>query len=121
MVKDCRAVLRADVRSLPVERRWIVDRKENLQQLLVGNHLRVEGDLDRLRVTGCTGADLLVGRVFYVAARVPRNDFRHPAQLVEDRLQTPETAARQRRQLSSRLWLRRHDPSSGSSRSPIAG
>src|ERR1041385_1755656 len=50
--EDRRAVLAAAVRSLAVEGARIVKGEEQLEQLPVGQHRRVEGDLDRLRGPG---------------------------------------------------------------------
>src|SRR3954454_20176474 len=64
--KDGRAVARSDVVSLPVPGRRIMDLEEELQQLPVGEHVRVEHDLDGLRVA----AMVAVGRILDVTAAV---------------------------------------------------
>jgi len=51
-VEDRGAVIGADVVHLPVERRRIVDLEEELEDVAERGLLRVEDDLDRLRV-GC--------------------------------------------------------------------
>ena len=65
-----RAVLVADVRALPVQLRRVVLGEEDGEQLLVGDALRVVGDLDDLGVARAVAADLLVGRVRGRAARI---------------------------------------------------
>src|SRR5205085_4443923 len=58
-----------------------------------------EGDLHDLGVAGCSVADLPVGRVRDVPARIARHDALDAAQLLVDRFQTPEATAGERRQL----------------------
>jgi len=50
-VEDRRTVAGPDVVALPVQRGRVVDLEEELEQVPVGNLVRVEGDLDRLGVT----------------------------------------------------------------------
>src|SRR5690606_31471073 len=60
---DGRAVLRADVVALPHALRRVVVLPEHLQQLFVGDPLRVVDHQHDLGVPGAPGADLLVRRV----------------------------------------------------------
>jgi hypothetical protein len=108
MVEDRGTVLGADISTLPVERSWIVDGEEDLQEFSKGGYLGVERDLDYLGMPRRLRADLAVGRVHYRATGVARLDMLDPAQLVEDRFQAPEAAARQGRHLgfsTHRCWL----------------
>ena len=70
--------------------------EKDLEDLTVGDHFRVERDLDDLRMTGAAAAHLLVGRIGHVSAGIPRNDALDAAQLVVDGLQAPEASASQR-------------------------
>src|SRR6202020_2785378 len=65
----------------------------------VADLARVEGDLDRLRVTGAVTADLLIGGVRDGAARVPDAGVDHPVERAEARLDAPEAARREGRYL----------------------
>src|SRR5207253_10131410 len=51
VIEDCRTILRADVPTLPVQRRRVVDREEDMQQVVERNDLGIERDLHDLRVT----------------------------------------------------------------------
>jgi hypothetical protein len=64
-LKDRGAVIGADVVHLAVDRRRIVDLKEELEDVAERGLLRVEDDLDRLRVGPRTG----LGRIGNVPAR----------------------------------------------------
>ena len=59
--EDRRAVLGADVGALAVARRRVVGSPEALEQLVVADDGRVEGDLHGLGVAGALAADLAVG------------------------------------------------------------
>src|SRR5215207_437946 len=94
VIEDRRAVLRPDVRALPVQRRGVVGGEEDLQYLPERDDLRVERHLDDLRMTCGPGTHLAVRRVRHRAARVTGLDLLHAPQLVVDGLQAPEAAAR---------------------------
>ena len=95
-VKNDRAVLRAAVRALAVQRGGIVGVPEIAQQFLVGNFLRVKLDLDDLGVAGVAAANLMVGRIFGVPAGVAAGDGEDAGQPLKDRFRTPEAAATHR-------------------------
>ncbi len=67
--------------------------KKTFSRSLVRKHLRVEGDLDCFGVTGITVADLGVGGVGDLPARIARFDRYHAFQFIEDRFEAPETAS----------------------------
>src|SRR5438046_8983908 len=67
--EDRGAILRALVGSLSVPRGRIVDLQEGPQDVDEGNRLRVEGDLDGLRMTSGVRADGVVGRISQMSAR----------------------------------------------------
>ncbi len=62
-VENSRTVLRAHIRTLPIQCCWVMDGEENLQNLPIRNLGRIEAHLDCLSVAGLAGADLLVGRI----------------------------------------------------------
>src|SRR5439155_3036851 len=68
--EDRRAVLSANVVALTIELRRVVRGEEDVEQVVVTQLLRVEGDADRLGMVGVAAADLLVGRTGDVAARI---------------------------------------------------
>ncbi len=63
MVENYRAVLRADVVSLAIERGRVVCFPENLEQFRIGDLRRIVGDLDHFGVAGLARGNLLVGWV----------------------------------------------------------
>ena len=87
-----RPVLGADVRSLAVERGWVVVGKKNVQQLVVGDHFVVKDDFDRFGVAGAAGTDLPVVRVFRLSAGVADGSGHNSRHGVEHRLNSPEAA-----------------------------
>src|SRR6185437_1172313 len=86
-VEDSRAIARPRVVALPVERRRVVDPKEELEQTPVGGQLGIEDDLDRLGMR----AVVAVGRVWNLAACVPHPRREHARLLSEEILHPPET------------------------------
>src|SRR5580693_8990662 len=98
-VEDGRPVARPQVVALPVPRRRVVDLEEELQQVPVGDLVRVEGDLDRLGVA----AVVPVGGVGHVTAGVTDSGRDHSGELADKVLYAPETAA------SEDGLLSRHD------------
>ena len=102
--KNRRAVLRADVRPLPIELGGIVrDGEVNLQDLAIRDLARVEGDLYRFGVAGRSGADDLVLCRALIAAGVARDGAGHTCDVLKHSLHTPETAAREHRHVGTRL------------------
>ena len=95
MVKNRRPVLRARVVALHVQGGGIVNNEENFQQLTKRNDFGVEADADHLGMAGIAAADVLIGRGRGVPAHVTGFDRMHALQLVEHRLNAPETTARQ--------------------------
>ena len=52
VIEDRRAVLRAGVGALAVERRWIVEVEEDVEQFAEREDFRIEGDLHDFGVSG---------------------------------------------------------------------
>jgi len=91
VVEDSRTVLSVRIRTLPVQRCWVMDGEENLQNFPVRNLGRIEAHLDRLSVASLASADLLVGRIDGGAARVDGNYILDAVNFQEDRLNILET------------------------------
>src|SRR5215210_557920 len=102
LVEDHGPVLRPHVGALTVEGRRVVDGEVDLQDVAIRDLVGVERDLHDLGVPRHLRANLPVGRVGDVAPRVPGLDFLHAPQLLVDRLQTPEAATPERRDLPRR-------------------
>jgi len=95
VVEDRRTVLGADVVALAHALGRVVRLPEHLDQLGVGDLLRIEHDANRLRVPGPAGADLLVGRVLGEPALVAHSGGDHAGDLPERTLLAPEAAKRE--------------------------
>src|SRR5271156_322992 len=90
-IEDRRAIAGSAVVSLPIECGWIVNLKEELQQLAVAQLLRVKDDLDRLGMASM----IAIGGVGNITAAISdsrRNDTRVAAQQV---LHAPKAATGQ--------------------------
>src|SRR3990167_1179084 len=83
--------------------------KKLLQESLKTHFLGVVGDFNCLGMTGIFIANLLIARVFGLAANVPRFGFDNAGDLVEVVLHAPETPRRKNSNITSRLTL----PTSG--------
>src|SRR5450759_2849295 len=93
MEEDDRPVLMTVVRPLAVESRRIVHVPEGVQQIVVRDLDGIVSDLNCLRVTRSTRADLLVSRVVARATLITGNGLVHTRDFVEKMLHAPETAA----------------------------
>src|SRR4030095_6803536 len=92
--KDCRAILRADIGALAVELGRVVhDGEEDLQNLAVGNLLRVVFDLDRFGVTGPAARHQIVVGGLLAAAGVAGDGVDYAGGVLEHALHAPEAAA----------------------------
>src|SRR5439155_11013533 len=95
VIEDGRAVLRADVPTLTVQRGRVVNREEDVEQVVERYDGGVEGDLDDLGVARGAGADFLVRRVRDAPAGVARLHLLDALQILEGRLEAPEAPAGQ--------------------------
>ena len=93
VIKDRGPILRPDVRTLTIEGRRIVDREEDAQDIDERDGLRVECDLDRLRMPRRVRAHGLVRGVCEMAAGISDLDLFDAAEVLEQGLQAPEAAA----------------------------
>src|SRR5438046_190013 len=96
VVEHGRTVLGADVRSLAVQSRGVVDGEEDVQQVAERYHRRVERDLYDLGVTGRSSAHVLVRWVGGVAARVSGLHPLDALQILERGFEAPEAATGER-------------------------
>src|ERR1700730_508140 len=93
-VKDCRAILRAFVRSLTIQLcRVMRDGEVHLKQLAVGNARWIVDDLDSFGVSGPTRADRLVLGRTGSASRVSRSGAHDSLDVLEHGLDTPKAAS----------------------------
>src|SRR2546421_1706134 len=104
MVENRRAVLRAHVAALTVQRRRVVNREEHVQQLVERHDGGIEADLHDLGVTGGAGAHVLVRRVGHTTPRIAGLDLLHALQLLERGFEAPEAPAGEGRDFA--LWHR---------------
>src|SRR5690606_13143757 len=88
---DGRAILRADVRTLAIECGRVVDGEEDFQQFAEGDNRRVIGKAYDLGMACVAAAHLAIGWVGHMAVAVAGLDANHPAQLIIDCFETPET------------------------------
>ena len=83
----------ANVIALPIELGRIVGREEDIQQIVVGDSVGIEGHADRLGMTCVTAANLLVRRIDDIAADVSAFDGLHSYDVVEYGFGAPEAPA----------------------------
>ena len=92
---DAAAVLRAAVRALAVAAGGVVHGKEDLQDLLQRDHLRVERHPHHLGIAGIATAEAFVIHRGGVAVGIAAFHGEHPAHIEKDGLGAPEAAAGQ--------------------------
>src|SRR5579863_2185415 len=91
--EDGRTVLRSHVVPLAIELRRIVCVEEHVEQLMIGDLLRVVGDADHFCVPRISVADAAITGRFGSTSRIPAFDVEHSFERLERRLGAPETAA----------------------------
>src|SRR5687768_1173172 len=90
--EDRRAVLRAHVGALAVERGRVVARKEDVEQPVVAHPRGIERHLHHFRMAGLVAADIFVRRVVGPSATVADGGAGDPFRLAEGGLHAPEAA-----------------------------
>ena len=95
------SVLRPDVTTLPHPLRRVMSLPEDLEQLLVRDHLRVEHDEHDFGVAGHPAANFLVSSVGSIASSVADGGRVDALQLPKNLLGSPETSQREHRHLHS--------------------
>ena len=96
MEKNCRAVLRAEIRALPVQLRGIVVLPENVQQVFIRDFGGIVLDFNRFGVTGPIAANVFIGWILRVSAGIAHACSTDAGNLAERGFNTPETSCRKR-------------------------
>src|ERR1700722_136699 len=89
--KYSRAILRAYVRALAVERGWVVTLPEDGEKLEVGNPLRIEFHLHSFGMARVSAANILVGGILQGPAGVTDCNRSNARYLPEGVFNTPKT------------------------------
>jgi uncharacterized protein len=92
MEEDRRAVLVADVGSLPVQRGRVVIIPEDFEQFVIADDLGVKGDLDHLGMAGAIRADVFIGGVVQLPAGITDLRGLDARQTPERGFDAPKTA-----------------------------
>src|SRR6266545_836998 len=95
MVEDGGAILCPSVRALTVQRGGVMDGEEHVQQIPVGNDIRVKVDLHNFSMTCIAIANGAIGGVVHVAAGITRLNTLDSLDLVINGFQTPEASPSQ--------------------------
>ena len=93
--EDDRTILRSHIMALPIQRRRVMGPEKNLEQVRVGDRVRVELDAHTFRMSSLACADLLVGRLRCRPSAIAAYHRLNATQLIEDRLRAPETTTAQ--------------------------
>ncbi len=96
-IEDGHAVLAAAVHELTAAVGGVHMPPENIQQLVVGDFIRVVDDFHGLDVARAAGRHLVVSGVFHLAAGVSRYRFHDAVDFLELRFRAPETTAGENR------------------------
>src|SRR4029453_2421302 len=92
MVKDRRTILLSNIGTLPIQRRRIVVRPENIKQLVVTNLRWIEFHFPHFGMAGFVPANIFIGWIILRSACVPNRCRDHAVQFSECLFHTPETA-----------------------------
>src|SRR5450631_1722822 len=93
MEEDCRAVLRAPVRTLAVQSGWVVQFKKNIQQLHIAYFCRVEIKFHYFGVPRTVCANVLVTGSVELATLISNGRSRNAGNGRECGLDAPETSS----------------------------
>lgn len=91
MIKDHGTILLSNIGTLPVRRRRIVVRPENIKQLVVTNLRWIEFHFYHFGMAGFVRANIFIRRMILRPARVPNRGRDHPVQFSKGFFYTPET------------------------------
>src|SRR5256885_13359154 len=90
MKENRRAILSAEVRTLPAHLCRVVSLPENVEQLFVTYLCRIERDLHYFRMPRFIRANVFVSRIRHVPATVTYGGVHHTPGRLETRLPTPQ-------------------------------
>src|SRR5262245_28615137 len=97
MIENDRAILRSNIRALPVQCRGVMIGPENIQELVIAHLRRIEFYLHHLGMSGLVGANILVRRILLCSTRIAdaggQNTF-HVAKCFFHAPKTPRTECR---------------------------
>src|ERR1700761_1224007 len=93
MEKHCRAVLSADVGTLPVQLRRIMVLPEDSEQVTVRDFCGVISDLYGFCVAGTVRANIVVSRILGMSAGVADPGIQHPRRGAKCLFYSPETTS----------------------------
>jgi len=91
VIENGRTVLRAHIGTLAVERGRVVIAPEDFKQVVIADHLRIEGDFDHLGMAGAIGADVFVRRIFRGSPHVADLGRLHSSQAAKRSFHAPKT------------------------------
>src|SRR5882724_1643205 len=86
------AILRAEVWPLAIDLGGIVNLPEGVEQLVVADFGRVEGDLHNFGVAGFVGAHVFVSWIGSVAAGIAYGGVDHAGDFLEGSFDAPEAS-----------------------------
>src|SRR4051812_12581576 len=93
MIENHRPILRSDVRSLPIERGWIVVRPKNIQKLLIADLSRIEFRLHHLCMPGLIGTDILITGFFFAPTGITDRRCGDAFEITKCLLYSPKAAS----------------------------
>lgn len=108
LIEDCREILVADIRTLAVCLGWVMDLKEVLGKLLIGDHSWVVEDLDRFKVAALLGEYILIGGILNLAAGVAAGGLVYAVDAFKEMFDTPEASAGKYSTSLGRAFLEGH-------------
>jgi Sulfotransferase family len=91
MIKDHGSILLSNIGPLPIQRRRIVVRPENIKQLVVTDLRWIELHFHHFGVAGFVRANIFIRWIILHSARVPDRGRDHALQFAESFLHSPET------------------------------
>src|SRR3954466_3274425 len=92
MKEDGRAVLMPDVRSLAVQRGWVVVIPEDFEQVVIADDLGIKRDLHHFSVAGTIRANVFIGWVLQFTPGIAYGRGFDSRQTPERGFDTPKTA-----------------------------
>ena len=92
LVKNSRAILRADIWPLSIELRRVVQTKKMARKRFVAHFFWVKFDQHGLGMPGCVGANHFVCRIWNIATGIAHRGTLDPWYLVKIELYAPKTS-----------------------------
>src|SRR5215471_20295234 len=96
MIKNYRAILRSNIRALPIQGSRVMVRPENIQKLVISDLRQIKLDFHHFGVSALVGANILIRRMIFSSTCIPDAGGQDTFYVAKTFLYSPKTACAER-------------------------